>query len=56
MLSYKQEYNVRKQIAERQGFKVVSPKYYAEQRRKGMPAEQAIIKRSNINKFFRNGE
>ena len=54
MLSYRQEYRVRKQIAERQGFRVVSPKYYAEQRRKGVSAEQAIIKRSNINKFFRN--
>jgi hypothetical protein len=55
ILSWKQEYKVRKQIAERQGFNVVSAKYYAESRRKGIPAEQAIIKRASINEFFKNG-
>lgn len=54
MLSYRQEHKARKQIAERQGFKTVSLNYYAEQRRKGVPAWQAIIKRGNINKFFKN--
>jgi len=54
ILSWKQEHKVRKQIAERQGFNVVSAKYYAESRRKGIPAEQAIIKRGGIDKFFKN--